>query len=65
MSERELCASRPRASVRGAALSPRVVHRPVLRWKGRVERWGAAVVRVCKRCGNPYPCSVARRRFKK
>ena len=55
--------STPRASARGGALSPRVTHRPVLRWKGRVERWGAKVVRVCKTCGKPYPCSVAKRRI--
>jgi hypothetical protein len=42
-----------------------VRHRPVLRWRGRVERYGAQVVRVCKACGGKYPCSTAKRRIKR
>jgi hypothetical protein len=40
-------------------------HVPVLRWKGRVERYGARVVRVCRQCGEKYPCAAARRRIER
>jgi hypothetical protein len=39
-------------------------HVPVFRWKYRAgPRDDGTVVRVCKACGRPYPCPVAKRRF--